>query len=131
MPIKRSSTKTREFTTDELLNNHLVKFTQDSQRRGHSQKLSQKKIEGITLKPDNFRKLTLGAPVKSSKKSATASERINASVLVRRLSLLQMRKIVNKFPVMVRNERTHAGKNLKPGLRRKSKKKFLSTIKYK
>ena len=92
MAIKRSSTKTHKFTTDALLNNHLVKFTQDSQRRGQSQKLSQKNIEGITLKP--------------TKKSATASERINALVLVRRFRLLQMRKIVNKFPVMVRNERT-------------------------
>ena len=47
--------------------------------------------EGITLKP--------------TQKSATASETINALVLVRRFRLLQTRKIVNPFPVMVRNER--------------------------
>ena len=48
--------------------------------------------EGITLKP--------------TQKSATASEKINALVLVRRFRLLQTRKIVNPFPVMARNERT-------------------------
>ena len=49
--------------------------------------------EGITLKP--------------TQKFATASETINALFLVRRFRLLQTRKIVSPFPMMVRNERTH------------------------
>ena len=53
---------------------------------------SHKNKEGITLKP--------------TQKSATASETINALVLVRRFRLLQTRKIVNPFPVIARNERT-------------------------
>ena len=53
--------------------------------------MSQKNREGIMLKP--------------TQKSATASETINALVLVRRFRLLQTRKIVNPFPMMVRNER--------------------------
>ena len=54
--------------------------------------MSQKNREGITPKP--------------TQKSATASETMNALVLVRRFPLLQTRKIVNPFPRMVRNERT-------------------------
>ena len=54
--------------------------------------MSQANREGITLKP--------------TQKSATASETINALVLVRRFRLLHTRKIVNPFPVIVRNERT-------------------------
>ena len=56
--------------------------------------LSQKNREGIKLKP--------------TQKSTTASETIkliNSLVLVRRSRLLQTRKIVNPFPMMVRNER--------------------------
>ena len=56
--------------------------------------ISQKNREGIKLKP--------------TQKSTTASETIkliNALVLVRRSRLLQTRKIVNPFPMMVRNER--------------------------
>ena len=45
--------------------------------------------------------------LKPTQKSATASETINALVLVRRFRLLQTRKITNPFPVMARNERTH------------------------
>ena len=45
MSIKRSSTKTHKFTTDVLLDNHLIKFTQDSKL------MSQKNREGTTLKP--------------------------------------------------------------------------------
>ena len=48
----------------------------------------------------------IGITLKPTQKSATASETINALVLVRRFRLLQTRKIVNPFPVMVRNERT-------------------------
>ena len=94
MAIKRSSTKPHKFTTDVLLNNHLKIFTQDRKCSGQSQVfvMSQKNREGITLKP--------------TQKSATASETINALVLVRRFRLLQTRKIVNPFPMMVRNERT-------------------------
>ena len=95
MAIRRSSTKMHKFTTDALLSKHLVKSTQDSnsQRSGQSQvfEMSQKNIDGITIKP--------------TQKSATASETINALVLVRRFRLLQTRKIVNPFPMMVRNER--------------------------
>ena len=63
--------------------------------------MSQKNPEGITLKPTN--------------KSATASEIINALVWVRRFRLLQTRKIVNPFPVMVRNERNQQ-RIQRPGL---------------
>ena len=42
----------------------------------------------------------------SVNKSATASETINAFVLVRRFLQLQTRKTANPFPVIVRNERT-------------------------
>ena len=94
MAIKRSSTKPHKFTTDVLLNNHLKIFTQDRKCWGLSQVfvMSHANREGITLKP--------------TQKSATASETINALVLVRRFRLLQTRKIVNPFPRMVRNERT-------------------------
>ena len=93
MAIKRSSTKPHKFTTDVLLNNHLKIFTQDRKCWGLSQVfvMSHANREGITLKP--------------TQKSATASETINALVLVRRFRLLQTRKIVNPFPMMVRNER--------------------------
>jgi len=95
--IKRSSTKTHKFTTDVLLNKHLVKSTQDShsQSWGQSQVfvISQKNIDGITIK--------------ATQKSATASETINALVLVRRFRLLQTRKIVSPFPVMVRMKETN------------------------
>ena len=63
--------------------------------------MSQKNPDGITLKP--------------TKKSATASETINALVLVRRFRLLQTRKIVNLFPAMVRNERNQQ-RIQRPGL---------------
>ena len=53
--------------------------------------MSQKNREGRILKP--------------TQKSATASETINALVLVQRFRLLQTRKIVNPFPMMVWNER--------------------------
>jgi len=94
MAIKRSSTKPHKFATDVSLNNHLIKFTQDSKCWGQSQvfETSHANREGITLKP--------------TQKSATASETINALVLVRRCRLLQTRKIVNPFPMIARNERT-------------------------
>ena len=94
MAIKRSSTKTHKFTTDVLLNNQLIICTQDLQCCGQSQVFvkSQKNRQGITLKP--------------TQKSATASETINALVLVRRFRLLQTRKIINPFPMIARNERT-------------------------
>ena len=93
MAIKRSSTKPHRFTADVLLTSNRVKNTQDIQLWGQWQVfvISQKNREGITLKP--------------TQKSATASETINALVLVRRFRLLQTRKIVNPFPMMVRNER--------------------------
>ena len=93
MAIKRSSTKLHKFTTDVLLNSKRMKATQDIKLSGQWQVfvMSQKNSEGITLKP--------------TKKSATASETINALVLVRRFRLLQTRKIVNPFPMMVKNER--------------------------
>jgi len=53
--------------------------------------MSHANSEGITPKP--------------TQKSATASETINALVLVQRFRLLQTRKIVNPFPMIVRNER--------------------------
>ena len=94
MAIKRSSTKRHKFTTDVLLNNNLIIVTQDRKCSGQSQVfvMSHANREGITLKP--------------TQKSATASETINALVLVRRFRLLQTRKIVNPFPVIARNERT-------------------------
>ena len=93
MAIKRSSTKRHKFTTDVLLNNNLIIFTQDRKCWGQSQVfvMSHANREGITLKP--------------TQKSATASETINALVLVRRFRLLQTRKIVNPFPMIARNER--------------------------
>ena len=93
MAIKRSRTKPHRFTADVLLPSNRMKYTQDIQLWGQSQVfvISQKNREGITLKP--------------TQKSATASETINALVLVRRFRLLQTRKIVNPFPMMVRNER--------------------------
>ena len=94
MAIKRSSTKRHKFTTDVLLNNNLIIVTQDRKCSGQSQVfvMLHANREGITLKP--------------TQKSATASETINALVLVRRFRLLQTRKIVNPFPVIARNERT-------------------------
>ena len=53
---------------------------------------SQANREGITPKP--------------TRESATASETINAFVLVRRFPLLQTRKIIIPFPAMAKNERT-------------------------
>ena len=93
MAIKRPRTKPHRFTADVLLTSNRMKNTQDIQLWGQSQVfvISQKNREGITLKPNQ--------------KSATASETINALVLVRRFRLLQTRKIVNPFPMMVRNER--------------------------
>ena len=94
MAIKRSSTKRHKFTTDVLLNNNLIIVTQDRKCSGQSQVfvMLHANREGITLKP--------------TQKSATASETINALVLVRRFRLLHTRKIVNPFPRMVRDERT-------------------------
>ena len=94
MAIKRSSTKRHKFTTDVLLNNYLIIFTQDRKCWGQWQVFvtSHANREGITLKP--------------TQKSATASETIKALVLVRKFRLLQTRKIVNPFPLMVRNERS-------------------------
>ena len=43
--------------------------------------------------------------LKPTQKSAMTSETINALVFVRRFLLLQTRKIVNPFPVMLSNER--------------------------
>ena len=43
--------------------------------------------------------------LKPTQKSAMTSETINALVFVRRFLLLQTRKIVNPFPVMLINER--------------------------
>ena len=47
-----------------------------------------------------------GTTLKPTQKSATASETINALVLVLRFRLLQTRKIINPFAVMARKERT-------------------------
>ena len=59
--------------------------------------------EGITLKP--------------TQKSATASETINALVLVQRFRLLQTRKITNPFPVMQYGKKgKNPSKDPKPGL---------------
>ena len=77
--------------------------------------MSHANIEGITLKP--------------TQKSATASETINALVLVRRFPLLQTRKIVNPFPVMVRNERTQPRIQNQVSILN-SYRKFLSTVQY-
>ena len=63
--------------------------------------MSQANREGITPKPTH--------------KSATASETINALVLVRRFSLPQTRKIVIPFPAMAK-KRKNPAKNPKPGL---------------
>ena len=77
--------------------------------------MSQKNSEGITIKP--------------TKKSATASETIKALVLVRRFRLLHTRKIVNPFPVMVRNERTQPRIQNQVSILN-SYRKFLSTVEY-
>ena len=77
--------------------------------------MSQENREGITIKP--------------TKKSVTASETINALVLVRRFNLLQTRKIVNPFPRMVRNERTQPRIQNQVSILN-SYTEFLSTVEY-
>ena len=93
MATKRSSTKQHKFTVDVLPNSNRMNVTQENQSWGQWQVFvrSHTNKEGITLKP--------------TQKSATASETINALVFVRRFRLLQTKKIVNPFPMMVRNER--------------------------
>ena len=114
MANKRSSTKPHKFAADVLLNNSPIKsWGLLSQVFA----MSQKNREGITIKP--------------TKKSATASEAINALVLVRRFPLLQTRKIVIPFPRMVRNERTQPRiQNQISILNMHSYRKLLSTVEY-
>ena len=77
--------------------------------------MSQKNREGITPKP--------------TQKSATASETMNALVLVRRFRLLETRKIVIPFPRMVRNERTQPRIQNQVSILN-SERKLLSTVEY-
>ena len=73
-----------------------------------------------------------GTTLKPTQKSATASETINALVLVRRFRLLQTRKIVNPFPVMARKERTHPRIQNQVSIRTNGRKeKFLLTTQIK
>ena len=77
--------------------------------------MSQKNREGITPKP--------------TQKSATASETINALVLVRRFRLLQTRKIINPFPVMAKKERNQPRIQNQVSILN-SLRKFLSTVEH-
>ena len=64
-----------------------------------------KSLDNPLQSPSSWQKNNEGTVLNPTKKSATARETMNALVLVRSRRLLQTRKIIDPFPLMVRMER--------------------------
>ena len=84
---QRSRTKVHRFTTEANGNKFL------------------KSLDNPLQSPSSWQKNNEGTVLNPTKKSATARETMNALVLVRSRRLLQTRKIIDPFPLMVRMER--------------------------